>query len=57
MDTAMILDVLLWVLAVLLIAAGILGLLLPALPGPPILFAGLLLGAWIDDFAYASWEP
>ncbi len=55
MDTAMILDVLLWMLAVLLIAAGILGLLLPVLPGPPILFAGLLLGAWIDDFVYAGW--
>ncbi len=55
METAMTMEVLLWVLAVLLIATGILGLLLPALPGPPILFAGLLLGAWIDDFAYAGW--
>jgi len=55
MNPELIMEVLLWVLAVLLIMAGILGLLLPALPGPPILFAGLLVGAWIDDFAYAGW--
>lgn len=45
---------LLWIFAVLLVAIGLLGLVLPVLPGAPILFAGLLLGAWADDFAYVG---
>lgn len=47
---------LLWALAVLLVLAGIAGLLLPALPGTPLLFAGLLAAAAAEDFAYVgSW--
>ncbi|MEW6684105.1 MAG: DUF456 domain-containing protein [Nitrospirota bacterium] len=45
---------LLWIFATLLVAIGLLGLVLPVLPGAPILFAGLLLGAWADDFAYVG---
>lgn len=41
---------LLWIAAVLLVLAGIAGLILPALPGPPMVFAGLVLAAWIEDF-------
>ncbi len=55
MDSALIIDIALWLLVVVLVVAGIAGLLLPALPGPPVLFAGLLVGAWIDDFAYVGW--
>jgi uncharacterized protein YqgC (DUF456 family) len=44
MDTA------LWVLAVLLMVIGVAGTILPALPGIPLLFAGIVLAAWIDDF-------
>jgi uncharacterized protein len=47
-------DILLWILAVLLTAAGLVGLVFPLLPGPILLFAGLLLGAWIDQFAYVG---
>jgi uncharacterized protein YqgC (DUF456 family) len=47
-------DILLWSLVVLLIVAGIAGTLLPMLPGPALVFAGLLLGAWIDDFTLVS---
>jgi uncharacterized protein YqgC (DUF456 family) len=47
-------EILLWILAVLLIVAGIAGTLLPALPGAALVFAGLLLGAWIDDFTRVS---
>jgi uncharacterized protein YqgC (DUF456 family) len=47
-------DVLLWSLVVLLIVAGIAGTLLPMLPGTALVFAGLLLGAWIDDFTLVS---
>ena len=47
-------EALLWILAVALIVAGVAGTLLPALPGAALVFAGLLLGAWIDDFARVS---
>ena len=44
--------ILLWVAAALLIAGGIAGLVLPVLPGAPLLFGGILLAAWAEDFAY-----
>lgn len=56
MDTALLIDVGLWALVLLLVAGGAIGLVLPALPGPPVLFAGLLLGAWIDDFVHVGWR-
>jgi len=40
----------LWVVAVLLIVVGFAGTVLPALPGVPLIFGGVLLAAWIDDF-------
>jgi uncharacterized protein len=43
---------LLWALAVVLIAGGLIGLVLPALPGPVLLFAGFVVGAWAEDFQY-----
>lgn len=45
---------LLWIGAVLLVLVGIAGVVLPALPGPPLVLAGLLLAAWIDDFQRIS---
>lgn len=42
---------LLWVLAVGLMLVGLAGTLLPMLPGVPLVFAGMLLAAWIDGFA------
>ena len=44
----------LWALATVLIAIGVAGTILPALPGAPLVFAGILLAAWIDDFARVS---
>lgn len=41
---------LLWVLAVLLVVVGTLGNVLPALPGVPLIFVGVLLAAWAEDF-------
>ena len=43
--------VLLWLTVVALVALGIAGAVLPALPGVPMVFAGLWLGAWIDGYA------
>jgi uncharacterized protein len=46
--------VLLWVVALMMIVTGLLGLVLPALPGPLLLFAGLLVAAWAEQFAYVG---
>jgi uncharacterized protein YqgC (DUF456 family) len=43
-------EVLWWMLALLLVVAGIAGSVLPALPGVTLVFLGLLLAAWIGDF-------
>jgi uncharacterized protein YqgC (DUF456 family) len=45
---------LLWLLVALLVAVGLAGALLPAIPGVPLVFAGLWLGAWIDDYEKVS---
>lgn len=45
---------LLWILATALVLAGLAGMVLPALPGAPLLFAGLLVAAWVEDFAYVG---
>jgi uncharacterized protein YqgC (DUF456 family) len=44
----------LWILAAFMIIGGLAGLVLPALPGAPLLFAGLLIAAWAEDFAYVG---
>jgi hypothetical protein len=45
---------LLWLLALALIAIGAVGTVLPALPGAVLVFGGIALAAWIDDFARIS---
>lgn len=50
-------DAAFWILALLLVLAGIAGAILPVIPGAPLVFAGLLLGAWADDFAKVGWFP
>lgn len=44
----------LWLLSATLIVIGVIGTVLPALPGVVFVFAGILLGAWIDDFTVVS---
>ncbi|HOZ23251.1 MAG TPA: DUF456 family protein [Thermomonas sp.] len=39
-----------YVLAALLVVVGIAGTILPALPGLPLVFAGMLLAAWAGNF-------
>jgi hypothetical protein len=45
----------LWILAALFVAGGLAGSVLPALPGVTLVFVGLVLGAWADDFQRVSW--
>ncbi|WP_342315608.1 DUF456 domain-containing protein [Lysobacter sp. FW306-1B-D06B] len=49
------LQALYYVLAGLLILVGIAGTVLPALPGLPLVFAGMLLAAWAGDFREVGW--
>ncbi len=48
---------LLWILAFVLVIVGVVGTVVPMLPGTPVVFAGLLLAAWIDDFARVGTTP
>src|SRR3990172_9339956 len=46
--------IILLVVAALLVIAGFIGLIIPALPGAPLLFGGLLLAAWAEDFRHVG---
>jgi uncharacterized protein len=48
-------DTLLWILSAGLIVIGVAGTVLPALPGTVLVLAGIVLGAWIDDFTRVGW--
>jgi len=48
-------DTLFWILSVALIILGLAGTVLPALPGTLFVLAGIVLGAWIDDFTRVGW--
>ncbi|MGX9719959.1 DUF456 domain-containing protein [Stenotrophomonas acidaminiphila] len=47
----------LYLLAAVLVLVGIAGVILPALPGIPLVFAGLLAAAWADGFTRVGWLP
>ncbi len=42
---------LLWILCAALILLGLAGTVLPLLPGTVLVWGGILVGAWIDDFS------
>lgn len=44
-------DIALWILAGVAVLLGLVGLVLPLLPGTPLLFGGLWLAAWLDGYA------
>lgn len=48
-------DIILYALAAALVLVGIAGTILPALPGVPLVFAGMLVAAWAGDFAVIGW--
>ncbi len=45
----------LWALAGALVLVGLAGTMLPALPGAPFVFMGLLIAAWIENFQRIGW--
>ena len=47
--------ILLWMLAGVLVVVGLAGTILPALPGVPLVFMGLLIAAWMGDFQKIGW--
>lgn len=44
-----------YLLAAILVIIGVAGVVLPALPGLPLVFAGLLLAAWTNGFERVGW--
>jgi uncharacterized protein len=44
----------LWFVSAALVLTGLAGTVLPILPGTLLVWAGILLGAWIDDFTRVS---
>ena len=44
-----------WVLAALIVIGGLVGTVVPALPGVPMILAGLVLAAWSTGFEPVGW--
>lgn len=44
-----------WILATLIVISGLIGVVVPALPGIPIMLAGLVLAAWTTGFEPVGW--
>ncbi|MFQ3607625.1 MAG: DUF456 family protein [Chloroherpetonaceae bacterium] len=50
-------EILFWILCFVCILVGLVGTILPMLPGAPLVFIGLLFGAWANDFEKVGWIP
>jgi len=46
-----------YLIAALLVIVGFAGIILPALPGVPLVFLGLLVAAWTEGFERVGWLP
>jgi uncharacterized protein YqgC (DUF456 family) len=46
--------VLLWIVAGVMVAAGLVGIIMPALPGHLLILGGLVLAGWADGFRHIS---
>ncbi len=42
--------IIVWIIAITCMAVGFAGLILPVIPGPLMIFSGMLLAAWAGDF-------
>lgn len=47
-------DLLIWLAAIMLVVGGLIGLVMPILPGPLLLFAGLWMAAWAESFIFVG---
>ena len=47
-------DLLIWLAAIMLVFGGLIGLVVPILPGPLLLFAGLWMAAWAESFTFVG---
>jgi uncharacterized protein len=45
----------LWIVAVALVVVGLVGVVVPLVPGTTLIFLGLFLAAWIDGFREVGW--
>jgi uncharacterized protein YqgC (DUF456 family) len=45
----------LWIVVIALMALGVVGTVVPVVPGAVLILLGAVLGAWIDDWARVSW--
>jgi uncharacterized protein len=54
---AAVVTVLLWVIGSALVAIGLAGIVFPALPGTVLIFAGLLIAAWAEEFTRVGVWP
>jgi len=48
-------SIILWTLAAICVVAGFIGVIAPVLPGAPLVFIGLVLAAWAENFQYVGW--
>lgn len=48
-------EILLWVIVVVLLGAGMVGSILPVIPGTPVIFAAALLFGFFTDFQEVTW--
>ncbi len=44
-----------WILSIALIVVGLVGTVMPALPGTVFVLAGIIVAAWIGDFQQVTW--
>lgn len=47
-------SVVLWIVAGVMVVAGLVGIVMPALPGHMLILAGLVLAGWADGFQHVS---
>jgi uncharacterized protein len=48
-------QVALWIASLAMMVVGFVGSIMPGMPGVPIIYAGMWLAAWIDDFTRVGW--
>ncbi len=54
MDAELAITLLIWSGVAILLFAGLAGLILPVIPGPPLLLAAFILAAWAEQFSHVG---